>query len=161
MVKCTLSITHCLRLNLQLHTIDLVRTCRKSSFCIIAWQLARFQLTRRIARSLGDSWASCNSTQAEDTQTDTQNCCNDIALQNSDVQICTVQNTCATHNVRQIGLHVVVGWSFRVSIHWNILICVLSHCYCATVELFIIPATWVKKLETILPFLCGISNSVM
>ena len=23
------------------------------------WQLARFQLTRRIARSLGDSWASC------------------------------------------------------------------------------------------------------
>ena len=28
MVECTLSITHCLRLNLQLHTIDLVRTCR-------------------------------------------------------------------------------------------------------------------------------------
>jgi len=24
------------------------------------WQLARFQLTRRIARSLGDSWASCS-----------------------------------------------------------------------------------------------------
>ena len=24
-----------------------------------AWQLARFQLTQRIARSLGDSWASC------------------------------------------------------------------------------------------------------
>ena len=59
MVECTLSITHCLRLNLQLHTIDLVRTCRISSFCIVAWQLARFQLTRRIARSLGDSWASC------------------------------------------------------------------------------------------------------
>ena len=59
MVECTLSITHCLRLNLQLHTIDLVRTCRLSSFCIVAWQLARFQLTRRIARSLGDSWASC------------------------------------------------------------------------------------------------------
>jgi len=49
-----LSITHCLRLNLQLHTIDLVRTCRISSFCTVAWQLARFQLTR----SLGDSWAS-------------------------------------------------------------------------------------------------------
>jgi len=59
MVECTLSITHCLRLNLQLHTIDLVRTCCISSLCTVAWQLARFQLTRRIARSLGDSWASC------------------------------------------------------------------------------------------------------
>ena len=38
---------------------DLVRTCRISSFCTVAWQLARFQLTRRIARSLGDNWASC------------------------------------------------------------------------------------------------------
>jgi len=37
----------------------LFRTCRTSSFCTVAWQLARFQLTRRIARSLGDSWASC------------------------------------------------------------------------------------------------------
>jgi len=55
----TSSITHCLRLNLQLHTIDLVRTCRISSFCTVAWQLARFQLTRRISRSLGDSWATC------------------------------------------------------------------------------------------------------
>jgi len=52
-------ITHCLQLNLQLHTIDLVGTCRTSSFCTVAWQLARFQLTRRIARSVGDSWASC------------------------------------------------------------------------------------------------------
>ena len=52
-------ITHCLQLNLQLHTIDLVRTCRTSSFCTVAWQLARFQLTRHIARSLGDSWAFC------------------------------------------------------------------------------------------------------
>ena len=59
MVECTLSITHCLRLNLQLHTIDLVRTCRISSFCTVVWQLARFQLTRSIARSLGDSGASC------------------------------------------------------------------------------------------------------
>ena len=59
MVEWTLSITHCLRLNIQLHTIGLVRTCRISSFCTVAWQLARFQLTRRIARSLGDSWASC------------------------------------------------------------------------------------------------------
>jgi len=59
MVECTLSITHCLRLNLQLRTIDTVRTSRISSFCTAAWQLARFQLTRRIARSLGDSWASC------------------------------------------------------------------------------------------------------
>ena len=57
----TLSITHCIRLNLQLHTIDLVRTCRISSNCTVAWQLAIFQLTRRIARFLGDSWASCFS----------------------------------------------------------------------------------------------------
>ena len=50
-----LFMTHCLQLNLQLHTIDLVRNCRTSSFCTVAWQLARFQLTRRIAQSLGDS----------------------------------------------------------------------------------------------------------
>jgi len=49
----------------QLHNFDLFRTCTScccyctSSFCIVACQLARFQLTRRIARSLGDSWASC------------------------------------------------------------------------------------------------------
>jgi len=55
MVECSLSITHCLRLNLQLHTIDLVRTCRIRSFGTVAWQLARFQQTRRIARSLGDT----------------------------------------------------------------------------------------------------------
>jgi len=59
MVACTLFMTHCLRLNLQLHTISLVRTCRISSFCTVAWQLARLLLTRRIARSLGDSWTSC------------------------------------------------------------------------------------------------------
>jgi len=60
MVECTLFATHCLRLNLQLHTISLVRTCRISSFCTVAWQLARLLLTRRIARSLGDSGASCS-----------------------------------------------------------------------------------------------------
>ena len=39
-VECTLSITHCLRLSLQLHTIHLVSTCRISSFCTVAcnWQ---------------------------------------------------------------------------------------------------------------------------
>ena len=47
-------ITHRLTLTLQLHNFDLFR-----SFCTVAWQLARFQLTRRIARSLGDSRASC------------------------------------------------------------------------------------------------------
>jgi len=52
-------ITHCPTVTLQLHNFDLFRTCRTSSFCTVAWQLARFQLTRRIARSLGDSWASC------------------------------------------------------------------------------------------------------
>ena len=43
----------------QLHTIGLVRTCRISSFCTVAWKLARLLLTRRIAWSLGDSQASC------------------------------------------------------------------------------------------------------
>jgi len=59
MGECTLFMTHCLRLSFQLRTISLVRTCRISSFCTVAWQLARLLLTRRIARSLGDSWASC------------------------------------------------------------------------------------------------------
>ena len=52
-------ITHRPTLTLQLHNFDLSRTSRTSIFCTVAWQLARFQLTRRIARSLGDSWASC------------------------------------------------------------------------------------------------------
>ena len=54
-------IIHRPTLTLQLHNFDLFRTCRTSSFCTVAWQVARFQLTRRIARSLGDSWASCLS----------------------------------------------------------------------------------------------------
>jgi len=50
----------------QLATADTwFRTCRTSSFCTAARQLARFQLTRRIARSLGDSWASCWKPQGE------------------------------------------------------------------------------------------------
>ena len=60
MVECKMFITHCLQLNLQLHNFDLFRTCRRSSFCTVAWQLAKFQLTRRIARSVGDSSASCS-----------------------------------------------------------------------------------------------------
>jgi len=53
-------ITHCPTVTLQLHNFDLFRTCRtKYSFCTVAWQLAIFQLTRCIARSLGDSWTSC------------------------------------------------------------------------------------------------------
>ena len=52
-------ITHRPTVTLQLHNFDFVTTCRTSSFCTGAWQLARFQLTRRITRSLGDSWASC------------------------------------------------------------------------------------------------------
>ena len=59
-VECTLFMTHFLRLNLQLHATSLVRTCRIISFCTVAWQLARLLLARRIVRSLGDSWASCN-----------------------------------------------------------------------------------------------------
>jgi len=50
-----LFMTHCLQLNLQFHTIGLVRTCRISIFCTVAWKLARLLLTRRIARSLGNS----------------------------------------------------------------------------------------------------------
>ena len=52
-------IIHRPTLTVQLHNFDLFRTCRTRSFCTVAWQLARFILTRRIARSLGDSWASC------------------------------------------------------------------------------------------------------
>jgi len=52
-------ITHRPTLTLQLHNFDLFRTCRRRSLCTVSWQLARFQLTRRIARSLEDSWASC------------------------------------------------------------------------------------------------------
>jgi len=52
-------ITHWPTVTLQLCNFDLFRTCRTSSFCTVAWQLARFQLTRRIAWSLCDSWASC------------------------------------------------------------------------------------------------------
>ena len=52
-------ITHSPTVTLQLHNFDLFRTCRTCSFCTVAWQLARFQLIRRIARSLGDNWASC------------------------------------------------------------------------------------------------------
>jgi len=54
-------ITHRPTLTLQLHNSDLFRTCT-SSFCTVAWQLARFQLTWRIVRSLNDSWASCTTT---------------------------------------------------------------------------------------------------
>jgi len=52
-------ITHWPTVTLQLHNFDLFRTCRTSSFCTVAWQLAGFQLTRRIAQSLGNSWTSC------------------------------------------------------------------------------------------------------
>jgi len=52
-------ITHQTTVTLQLHNFDFFRTCRTNSFCTVAWQLSRFQLTRRIARFLGDSWASC------------------------------------------------------------------------------------------------------
>jgi len=52
-------ITHCPTVALRLHNFDLFRTCRTSSICTVGWHLARFQLTRRISRSIGDSWASC------------------------------------------------------------------------------------------------------
>ena len=47
----------------QLATADTwFRTCYTSTFCTVVWQLARFLLTRSIAQSLGDSWASCTTT---------------------------------------------------------------------------------------------------
>jgi len=52
-------ITHRPTLIVQLHNLHLFRTCRTISFCTVAWQLARFQVIRRTARSVGDSWASC------------------------------------------------------------------------------------------------------
>ena len=54
-------ITHRPTLTLELHNFDLFRTCLTSSFCTVVWQLARFQLTQRIALSIGDSWASCDN----------------------------------------------------------------------------------------------------
>ena len=54
-------IAHWPTLTLQLRNFDLFRTSRTSSFCTLAWQLARFQLTRHIVRSLGDSWAFCSN----------------------------------------------------------------------------------------------------
>jgi len=42
-------ITHWPTATLQLHNFSLFSTCRTSSFCTVAWQLARFQLTRRSA----------------------------------------------------------------------------------------------------------------
>jgi len=69
-VECSVHvfITHrpTLTLQHQLHNFDLFRTCHTSSFCTVAWQLARFQLTERIARSLGDSSCllNCDSTKA-------------------------------------------------------------------------------------------------
>jgi len=38
-------ITHRPTVTLQLHNFDLFRICRTSTFCTVAWQLARFQLT--------------------------------------------------------------------------------------------------------------------
>jgi len=43
-------ITYRPTLTVQLHDFDLFRTCRTSSFCTVAWQLARFQWKRHIAR---------------------------------------------------------------------------------------------------------------
>ena len=63
-------ITHQPTVTLQLHNFDLFRTCSTSSFCTVTWQLARFQLTRHIARSLGDSWASCHIWHGSNEMTD-------------------------------------------------------------------------------------------
>ena len=51
--------THRHTLSLQLHNFDL-------SYCTVTWQFARFQLTRCIVRSLGDSWAYCDTCNTND-----------------------------------------------------------------------------------------------
>ena len=56
MVECTCLLHIAALLTLEFYDFNLFSTCRTNSFCSVAlWQLARFQLTRRIARSLGDS----------------------------------------------------------------------------------------------------------
>ena len=59
-------VTHCPTVTLQLHNFDFFMTYRTSSLCTVAWQLARFLVTQRFARSLGDSWASCTLLQLQD-----------------------------------------------------------------------------------------------
>ena len=56
MVECTLSITHCLRLNLQLHTVDLVRTCRISSSALLRgnWQDFNWHDASRIPSAIAE-----------------------------------------------------------------------------------------------------------
>jgi len=100
MVECTLSITHCLRLNLQLHTIDLVRTCHISSFCTVALQLAGFQLTRRIARSLcsRDVWTRTFPSMLTDAFADAHCCAYVGAFTDASV---TVDNADASANVHR------------------------------------------------------------
>ena len=138
-VECTLSITHCIRLNLQLHTIDLVRTCRISSFCTVAWQLARFQLTRSIARSLGDSWASCCFSLPRDTgQTDDCSVMRPRSSVGAQYKWLSYsysfRDTASFFRIRSVyfGLlvngavqnmmHLVVGW------HVTLLLCFLYYC---------------------------------
>jgi len=96
-------ITHQPTVTLQLHNFDLFRTCRTSSFCTVAWQLARFQLTRRNARSLGDSWASYIKQHSE---TD---------------RVCSYQNTDCSLENKFIVLFIIIfrTLSFRILIGTN------------------------------------------
>ena len=57
-------VTHRPTLTLQLHNFDLFRTCRTSSFWTVAWQLARFQLTRGKEAVNGCSSSSSSSSDA-------------------------------------------------------------------------------------------------
>jgi len=79
-------ITHCPTVTLQLHNFDLFRTCRTSSFCTVVWQLARFQLTRRIAWSLCDSWVSCCIVQDEKLSSSKITLCRRSLLKKADVK---------------------------------------------------------------------------
>ena len=79
-------ITHCPIVTLQLHNFDLFRTCRTSSFCTVVWQLARFQLTRRIAWSLCDSWVSCCIVQDEKLSSSKITLCRRSLLKKADVK---------------------------------------------------------------------------
>jgi len=63
-------ITHRPTVTLQLHNFESFRTYRTSSFCIVAWQLARFHLTRRIARPSAIAELRVDMCERTDRQTD-------------------------------------------------------------------------------------------
>jgi len=70
------------------------------------WQLARFQLTRRIARSVGDSWASCPyidvicKQPAINIATSIRALCHAISVLHIHTYTCKISNNGSTDNKR-------------------------------------------------------------